>query len=231
MCVVITFLFYIQSLHTFVHSSQPFAPLGLRGADPWHLATMLWTRYRRVERQHQFSPSLSFLAVALFVRGGRAAETKQPLPPNTGLSLVADVAGTTVANDTFWAEHCKTIPQDAALFIVVDMGAVRDLFKPVEGSTFCQMLQSNDRHQWSYDGVEWATPGSHANDKNNGGSVNYWPRDKGRAGDNRIFLSYWGIEHGSLTGGCCSTSTAKIGTTSALRSKEAKHKFWGQPCT
>lgn len=48
----------------------------------------------------------------------------QPLPPNTGMSLVVDVPGTTVANNAFWAEKCKTIPFKT-LFIVVDMGAVR----------------------------------------------------------------------------------------------------------
>ena len=48
----------------------------------------------------------------------------QPLPPNTGMSLVAEVAGDTVANDAFWAVQCKTIPSNT-VFIVVDMGAVR----------------------------------------------------------------------------------------------------------
>lgn len=47
----------------------------------------------------------------------------QPLPPNTGMSLVADVPGTTVANDAFWAEKCTTIPSTAR-GITVDMGAV-----------------------------------------------------------------------------------------------------------
>ena len=47
----------------------------------------------------------------------------QPLPLNTKSSLVTEVAGTTVANDAFWAEECKKIPSNT-LFIVVDMGAV-----------------------------------------------------------------------------------------------------------
>lgn len=49
-----------------------------------------------------------------------------PLPPNTALVLVADVTGTTVANDAYWAEACETIP-DTARGIAVDMGSVRVL--------------------------------------------------------------------------------------------------------
>ena len=77
----------------------------------------------------------------------------QPLPPNTGMSLVADVAGTTVANDAFWAVECEKIP-DSTVFIVVDMGAVRDFFKPINAETsYCEILQSEEgmQHQWSPD--------------------------------------------------------------------------------
>lgn len=179
---------------------------------------MRWTGYRRVERQHYSLPALSFLAMALF-GGGRAAEV-----------LVADVAGTVNTDSVYWAEQCKTIPPNA-LFIVVEMGAVRDHFKPVEGATFCEMLQSNDKHQWSYNGVEWVTPPPHKNDKNNGGSFDNWPRDKGRAGDNRRYLSFWGIKHDSLTGGCCSTSTASYTSVSFLRRGETTQQVWGHPCT
>lgn len=179
---------------------------------------MHWTGYRRVERQHYSLPALSFLAMALF-GGGRAAEV-----------FVADVAGKIIANDAYWAEKCTTIPSNA-LFIVVEMGAVRDHFKPVEGATFCEMLQSNTKHQWSYNGVEWITPVFNGG-TNHGGCDPDWPRDKGRAGDNRRYLSFWGIKHDSLTGGCCSTSTASYITRSALRdSCGTNQPAWGQPCT
>lgn len=56
--------------------------------------------------------------------GTLGAATVQPLPPNTGMSLVADVAGTVYANDAYWAEACERIPSTAT-GIVVDMGAVR----------------------------------------------------------------------------------------------------------
>lgn len=83
----------------------------------------------------------------------RTQSNFNPPPANTGMSRVADVAGTTLANDAFWAEPCKTIPSNT-LFIVLDMGAVRDFFKPTEGSTYCEMLQSSTKHQWSADGVD-----------------------------------------------------------------------------
>ena len=51
----------------------------------------------------------------------------QPPPPNTVMVLVADVAGTTRANDAYWAEKCQSIPQETP-FIAVDMGTVRLLF-------------------------------------------------------------------------------------------------------
>ena len=53
----------------------------------------------------------------------------QPPPANTGMSLVTNVAGTTVADDAYWAEKCKTIPSNT-LFIVLDMGAVR--YQPLQ---------------------------------------------------------------------------------------------------
>eukprot|EP00729_Bicosta_minor_P012870 gene12870-biopygen29133 len=154
--------------------------------------------------------------MALF-GGGRAAEV-----------LVADVAGKITANDAYWADKCKTIPSNA-LFIVVKMGAVRDHFRPVKGATFCEMLQSNNTHQWSYNGVEWVTPDFNGNGNANGGSDPDWPRDKGRAGDNRKYLSFWGIKHDSLTGGCCSTSTASYTSVSFLRRDEATQQAWGHP--
>ena len=140
----------------------------------------------------------------------------QPLPPDVGMSLVVNVAGTTKANDAFWAEQCKTIPA-STLFLVLDMGAVRDFFKPVAGVTYCEMLQARNKHQWSSDGLTWVTPDFLSFGQ--GGSATNWPRDNGRAGDERKHLSFWG-DDGNLVGGCCSTSTATH-TTGSL---------WGKSC-
>eukprot|EP00729_Bicosta_minor_P032641 gene32641-biopygen1724 len=136
------------------------------------------------------------------------AVSLQPLPLNTGMTLVADVAGTTIANDTFWAVECQKIP-DNTEFLVLDMGAVRDFFKPIDATTsYCDMLQAIDKHQWSPNGVDWFAVPFHSdrNNGHNGGSYALWPRDKGVEGDARKYLSFWGKD--SATGGCCSTSSA-----------------------
>lgn len=127
-----------------------------------------------------------------------------PPPQNTGMSFVVDVPGTTLANDAFWAEQCKTIPSNA-LFVVVDMGAVRDFYKPVNGTTtFCEMLQAHNKHQWSVNGVDWFDV--EFGGGGYGGSAGGWPRDNGRGGDARVHLSIWGSD--GFSGGCCSASAA-----------------------
>ena len=155
----------------------------------------------------------------------------QPPPPNTGMSLVADVAGTTLANDAFWAEQCKTIPSNT-LFIVLDMGSVRDFFKPSTSETsYCEMLQSSTKHQWSADGLEWKAIPFHSNQGRRGGSAVRWlPQDSGAKGDARVHLSFWGRNDGSLAGGCCSSSTAVERTyTSPPGDTQTALKTWGQP--
>ena len=63
---------------------------------------------------------LSAFALIVWLNGAAAAAEAQPLPPNTGMTLVANVAGTTFANDAFWAVECQKVPSNAK-FIVVDM--------------------------------------------------------------------------------------------------------------
>ena len=151
----------------------------------------------------------------------------QPLPPNTGMSLVANVAGTTRADDVFWADNCKSIPSNT-LFIVVTMGSIRDFFRPTNGVTFCEMLLSNTKHEWSKDGLSWTKPTSY--NYNFGGSAGSWPRGKGHAGDERTYLSFWGTNF-ALTGGCCSTSTAVAVTRPSLPGNGVDNPIWGQSCT
>jgi hypothetical protein len=50
-----------------------------------------------------------------------------PPPPNTALTLVANVSSTTRANDTFWDARCGAIP-DTALYARLVMGAVSASF-------------------------------------------------------------------------------------------------------
>ena len=76
------------------------------------------------------------------------------------------------------------------------MGSVVDYFKPIEGKTYCEMLQSHKLHQWSSDGKNWVIPLYYST--HIGGSDNYWPAD------GRSHLSFWG--GGGNLGGCCHSS-------------------------
>ena len=86
---------------------------------------------------------------------------------------------------------------------------VRDFFRPIDSATttYCDMLQKYGTHQWSPNGVDWFEVGF-TGSSHYGGSAEYWPRDNGRIGDERQYLSFWGGLAGAVLGGCCSSSTA-----------------------
>lgn len=153
----------------------------------------------------------------------------QTLPPNTAIVLVADVAGTTLANDAYWAKACTNIPS-TAIGITVDMGAVRDFFKPTEGNTFCEMLQASNKHQWSANGIDWVEIDFNTNSNLNGGSAG--GGGHGRVGDKRSWLSIWGTAD-KLSGGCCSSSTAISQTRPSLSGNPLNMVYtnWGQSFT
>ena len=96
--------------------------------------------------------------------------------PATTLTLVADVTGTTTANDTFWAAKCGAIPS-TALFVRLTMGTAVDHFKPVNGASWCAMLASDNLHQWSRTGADgsWVVPGYVGIPDYNGGSATDYP--------------------------------------------------------
>lgn len=103
---------------------------------------------------------------------------------------------------------------------------VRDFFRPVEGATFCEMLRSLSKHQWSHDGLTWVTPDYHTMGANGdgcfGGSETWWPLNHGRSVDARRSLSRWGDDDtGAESGGCCSTSYAD----------SSRSGGWGLPFT
>ena len=132
-----------------------------------------------------------------------------------------------------------------ALFIVVDMGTVRDLFRPgrSSGQSFCKMLISEESYEWSRDGINWfPVPAG-------GISIKYGSSDEGwqltisgihsffmkhHIADQRKFLSSWGSSDDQMLGGCCSTSTAAFQTTPRtdrmlLPDRDADR--WGQSFT
>ena len=91
------------------------------------------------------------------------------------------------------------IPSNA-LYLKIVMGDVVDYFKPVEGKTYSEMLQSNLLHQWSSDGKNWVIPTYYPGADHFGGSANGYPTD------GRSYLSFWGHTRGNVYGGCCTYS-------------------------
>ena len=103
--------------------------------------------------------------------------------------------GVGATDDPKYDTDCNLIPS-SALYIKIVMGSVVDYFKPVEGKTYCEMLQSNNFHEWSSNGKDWVIPLFHSDFL--GGSAGKYPSD------GREFLSFWG-GHGNR-GGCCHNS-------------------------
>jgi len=101
-----------------------------------------------------------------------------------------------LSDRAYWANTCGDV-SESHTFVRVSMGVVVDYFKPTQGSTMCEMLLSNDKHEWSADGFSWQTPAYDDQSRSLGGSQHKWPKDN-IEGDNRLYLSFWG--------GCCHAS-------------------------
>ena len=125
------------------------------------------------------------------------------------------VQSTDQADAAYWGEKCREVSNHAA-YIVIAMGQVADYFRPVNGRSFCDMLQSNKLHEWSPDaGVTWMKP-----TPNQayflGGSSYEWQQTQnpmyGPQTDYRHYLSRWGGTKG-YGGGCCSLRYTEQSTT------------------
>jgi len=138
--------------------------------------------------------------------------TQAPTPAPTG-TVVADsppectqlvaVSSTTRANARFWNVWCQKMPANTGV-IRVDMGVVRDYYKPMDGETWCDMLVSQNLFEWSSNGIDWETPAYETYDAF-GGSGQFWPaQNQAHPDDQRKFLSFWGHKH--RKGGCCKTN-------------------------
>ena len=77
---------------------------------------------------------------------------------------------------------CHSIPLNT-IYIKFEASVI-DYFRPVQGSTYCEMLQSHTKHQWSSDGKTWVTPSYYS--AHLGGSSHGYPAD------GRSYLSFWG---------------------------------------
>jgi len=119
-----------------------------------------------------------------------------PSPTMVRTDSCIQLATGSVSND--WGTICHDVPTTAG-HIQVTMGNVIDFFRPAPGASFCEMLTSSNRHEWSNDLTTWHTPAYYPN--HYGGSAANWPLDNVE-GDNRRFLSFWGDGVGGV-GGCC----------------------------
>jgi hypothetical protein len=101
--------------------------------------------------------------------------------------------------------------------VVVHMGDVVDYYRPTATSDWCSMLLSQDRFEWSADGIRWEIP-SYSEFSAFGGSAAFWPSEnQAYPDDQRKFLSFWGGS--TQTGGCCKTDY------------DSSEDSWGQPFT
>ena len=125
-----------------------------------------------------------------------------------GISVVNSASytnglGTIGNNSQEWIIPCQNLTNYSIMALV--MGSVVDYYRPTNGSTVCDMLTSNNKHQWTnweyLQSSYWWTPAYHANG-HLGGSSDGWPQTYG---GNRLHLSFWGSTAGYL-GGCCSTT-------------------------
>jgi hypothetical protein len=138
---------------------------------------------------------------------GVPLQAVQPPPPFTSVFVFVDADGKTILTDDYWAEQCQQIPA-ATTYLMLEMGDTRDFLKPIDdATTWCQMLQSHEKHQWSPNGIEWIAPVYDSETGHNGGSTRYWPK-KNVDGDNRHYLPFWGtgVDAAVFKGGCCGTS-------------------------
>jgi len=81
----------------------------------------------------------------------------------------------------------------------LNMGDVKDFYKPLENHSFKQMITSNDKHLWSKNLTDFIQPQYYSTHL--GGSATDWPNNNVE-NDNRRYLSFWG----GGTGGCCNVS-------------------------
>lgn len=139
---------------------------------------------------------------------------------------MAEVNGTMKTDNAFWAERCTGIPIEAK-HLKLKMGGVVEYFaRATEDTTWCQMLQSSNKHLWQRDvllDTGWVRPAYMGDPKANGGSKSRWPTSSAATlnqtlstVDRRVFLSFWGWDGELLDpkqpnvkrgpkGGCCST--------------------------
>jgi hypothetical protein len=121
--------------------------------------------------------------------------------PNLTIDSSTYTAGLGASGDSDYAHACSLFdglgPSDITMMIT--MGSVREFFRPVVGSSLCEMLVSRDKHEWGATaGGSFVVPAYYT--VYFGGSALNWPLAN-VVGDGRAFLSFWG-QNGNQSG-CC----------------------------
>ena len=135
---------------------------------------------------------------------------------STGWTHTAHILGISVVNGASYTNGLGTIGNNSQEWIIpchnltnysmmaLVMGSVVDYYRPTSGSSVCDMLTSNNKHQWTnweyLQSSYWWTPAYYS--AHLGGSSLGWPQTYG---GNRLHLSFWGTT-GDVLGGCCSTT-------------------------
>jgi hypothetical protein len=133
-----------------------------------------------------------------------------------GWTRFAVIGGTSIIYADFYASGAGTLGDanysiacnalapaitSGTAVVRLQMGTVTDFFRPVAGSSVCQMLGVRTLHQWSASATgPWTTPNYYVHGL--GGSLASWPSD------GRGHLSFWGetVHSSTNPGGCCHDS-------------------------
>lgn len=122
------------------------------------------------------------------------------------------------------ASWCSSLPTDT-IYISIEIGGVTDYYRPREGVTICQMLQTlRQNYEWTNDPASsWRTIASYgqanSNDLHLGGSAVNWPRNY-VSGDNRSYTNFWGLLDAPGGYGC--TPSCALGKAYTLRAHTAE---------
>jgi len=120
--------------------------------------------------------------------------------------LVGEYSGAAQLTREYWKDHvCDQghIPSSAKV-IRITIGSAVDYFRPKSsGDSLCDMLQANNKHEWSPDSSTWYTPQYTSDLDALGGSALDWPSSI-HVADTRKYITFWG--HQTEAGAGCSSS-------------------------
>lgn len=119
--------------------------------------------------------------------------------------------GTVKVYQDFFQEKCSSIPE-GTVYMKLTMGEHVDYLKPKDGKTMCEMLKSNNQHQWSSDLKTWVTP-TYYNAATLGGDQSHQNLQNKGPNDNRGHLTLWGSGRSPAheKGGCCRDEFSQTG--------------------